>query len=225
MAKITHHYCGHCGRYIGNSPVSRCPYCGKVFNISEKLGQRTIVETKINLKPLTYTAIATVGAGTCAVTSAITISWLSKDWASFFSSLATSLAWQVLVTTIFFSVSFSVLRGIFWEQIDHFLLARDKFSIYNFLQSLRRILYPLASHRRVSIILLLLFACIVTLLILPSLFGRPLDVYDNISQLVLGVLGSLFVLVIEDLIHQKEKIKKDKEAPATIDEWKRLSNR
>jgi hypothetical protein len=227
MADKTYTYCGHCKRYLGIGDFSQCQYCGSVFNIKESLGTitHTVVETKLDTRLLKYTITVGLGAGGFACATAFTLSAFSHQWAALFSSLATSFTWQLALTLIFFSVFFSVLKALFWEKIDHLLLSYENWTVYNFLQRFRRFLAPLAHHRRIGTILLLIIASIIALPVLAWKFNR-LDLYDLSFNILTNILGGLLIILIEDLISQKERIKKEKNwvPPPTSDDFKRDKN-
>jgi hypothetical protein len=223
MTQVTHNYCGHCQRYIGTENIPQCPYCGTIFNIYEHMGTitRTQTKTTVNIKPLTYTVAITVGIGSFICVSALTISWISKEWADFFASLLTSLKWQLALTGVFFSVLFSLLKGLFWEKIE--ILTRGYWQVHRLLQAVKRLLAPLVSHRRMAIIFCLIAASILAMPLLAWQFNRVLDGYDIGFNLMTNILGGLFVVLVEDVISQREQIQREKnwKPPATITEWER----
>jgi hypothetical protein len=180
--------------------------------------------------------VISFGIGSCACSIALALSKFSQEWALFWRGLAASFSWQFIVTAIFFTMFFSVLRGLFWEQIDHFLLrfnkalprkyfsGRSKWALYHLLQKVRAVLHPIVRHRRLSTISFLIIASILAFPILSWKFNRPLDAYDISFNLITNLLGGLFIILIEDVIKQKEEIKKNKDwrPPATISDWERM---
>jgi hypothetical protein len=195
----------------------------------------TVVEQKVNTKPLIYTTAISIGIGSCACSIAIALSQLSQEWAVFWKGLASSFTWQFVVTAIFFGMFISVFRGLFWEKIDHLLLkvskalprrffaARSKWTLYHLLQKIKTILHPLIRHRRWSTISFWIIASVLALPILSWRFNRPLDLYDISLGLITNLLSGLFIFLIEDVIKQKEEIEKKQnwKPPATIRDWER----
>ena len=196
----TRYYCYDCRFYLGTSWVPQCPSCGCVFDDEILIEERRRERASIYARPLVKTAIITAGIGGCTISSAITLSVTSSEWAAFFSSLATSIVWQFLITTIIFSVFFSVLKVLFWEKIDDLLAKHKRRNVYDALLKFRRFITPVARYKRMRTILLLIMASTLTLPIIAWKFNRPLDIYEIIINLLINFIGGLLIFLIDDVI-------------------------
>lgn len=231
MDNETYYYCNNCGRYVGTSIPSKCPHCPAIFGgVAEKLGTitRPKVTTRLNLKPLILTIGITVVGGSCFSVFGIGISILNAEWAALLSSLITSLMWQATLSLVFFLILFSALKGLLSEKTDYLLVAFDNglfWALYNVIQRLREAITPVIRHRRLRFTLILLSATIFTLILLPKVLDRPLDLRDVILTLGINIIGNLWTIPIQNLIEQKEQINKSRDwrPPRTIAEWQMMS--
>ncbi len=121
-----------------------------------------------------YVIPAMVGVSILFCTIVTLLSQINQEWATFFSSLAISIQWQLGIAIIFFTVLYTAIKIFFQNQFNE--------------------------HKRAVITLLVIAVFIISLPILALLFDRPLDIFDIIFGLIINVLGGMLVNLIDKRI-------------------------